>query len=153
MVKFENTEAKISIDEINNLEKTIGMTLPKDYREHLLLYNGGQCFPNEFSFKEDNKLTDSCIDWFLAIYDGEYDNLINYIDIYKLDEQRIPTNLIPIAHDPGGNLICISCDGDDKGYIYFWDHEREVDCTTNNNYTNVHLISESFKGFIKSLKT
>ncbi|WP_394370020.1 SMI1/KNR4 family protein [Sphingobacterium micropteri] len=34
-----------------------------------------------------------------------------------------------MAHDPGGNLVCISCDSDDKGCIYFWNHENDLDYT------------------------
>jgi hypothetical protein len=111
---------------------------------HLLKYNGGQCEPNIFYFKERGKLTNSDIDWFLALYDGECDNLFNYLADYK---DKIPNHFIPVAHDSGGNLICLSCGKNDFGYVYFWDHE--YDKTGANNY---FIIAKSFNQFIESIK-
>jgi len=125
-----------------------------EYKNHLLKHNGGQCSPNVFRFYENGKLTESCIDWFLAIYEGEYDNLKEYIKTYKIDKKRLPVHMLPIAHDPGGNLICISCDSLDEGYIYFWDHENEVDynVTDDKDYSNLYFIAKSFEEFITGLK-
>lgn len=154
MIEFTETEASIKLSDIEVIEKLVGLELPQQYKEHLLNYNGGQCFPNVFSFREEGNLTDSCIDWFLAIYDGEYDNLKKYIEIYKSDTKRMPTQLLPIAHDPGGNLICISAGKNDYGYIYFWDHEKEVDYkdSSDENYANLYLIAHSFEEFLGGLK-
>jgi hypothetical protein len=154
LVTFSNTEPLINIEEVLEVEKYIGLNFPKEYVDHILLYNGGQCDPNVFKFNEKGVLTESCIDWFLAIYEGEYDNLKNYIDTYKLEEKRLPYQMIPIAHDPGGNLICISCIGQDVGFVYFWDHENEVNykVSDDSNYSNLFLIAESFNEFISNLK-
>lgn len=153
MVVFLGTEAKIDLANIREIEGLIGFELPTEYAAHLLRYNGGQCTPNMFIFQENGRETKSSVDWFLAIYDGEYDNLKNYIQIYKLEDKRLPDHILPIAHDPGGNLICISCNGDDKGYIYFWNHEEEIDysMSDNSDYSNLYLISNSFESFINGL--
>lgn len=145
---FSQTEHLLRYTQIEEIEKLVGLIFPKAYKDHLLKYNGGRCVPNIFSFEEDGKITESDIDWFLAIYNGEYDNLKTYIEIYKLEESRLPIRILPIAHDSGGNLICISCMGDDTGYIYFWNHEREFDFCTENLY----LISISFQDFVDGLK-
>lgn len=154
MVRFSQTEAQISLAQINEVEFSVGLNFPNDYKEHLLKYNGGKCIPNVFSFYENGKVTQSGIDWFLAIYDGEYDNLKDYIITYKVEEKRMPSHLLPIAHDPGGNLICISCGGDDEGCVYFWDHENEVDYTESDDsdYSNLYLIAGSFNEFISGLQ-
>jgi len=154
MVRFERTEASIGQMQIEQIQKLARLSFPKEYRDHLLKNNGGQCIPNIFSFNENGKVTSSCIDWFLAIYDGEYDNLKNYIEIYKISKKRIPSNMLPIAHDPGGNLICISCDGDDVGSIYFGDHEKEIDYSIvrDLNYSNLYLIAKGFNKFIDELR-
>ncbi|MCD9017906.1 SMI1/KNR4 family protein [Parachryseolinea silvisoli] len=127
MVAIFQPEAKLDVLQIEEIEKIVGLRFPDDYKEHLLEFNGGQCDLNIFVFDEDGKMSESSIDWFLAIYEGEYDNLRSYIEVYKVLEKRMPSNMLPIAHDPVGNLICISCDGDDFGRVYFWDHEKEVD--------------------------
>jgi SMI1-KNR4 cell-wall len=56
--------------------------------------------------------------------------------------------LIPIAEDDGGNLICISCSDNDKGKIYFWNHEEENE---DDLTANLYFVSNSFNEFIDSL--
>jgi len=154
MVEFSETEQPLTTHEIENIERFVGLNFPNEYKKHLLKFNGGRCLPNIFTFIENGKVTSSCGDWFLAIYDGKYDNLKNYIENYKIEEKRLPDHMLPIAHDPGGNLICISCDGDDSGMIYFWDHETEVNYEISNDsdYSNLYLIAKSFDEFINQLK-
>lgn len=153
MVVFAQTESPLSLSQIEEVEEFAGLNFPKEYKDHLLKYNGGQCVPNVFSFEENGEITNSCIDWFLAIYDGEYDNLKTYIFTYKIEKKRLPQNLLPIAHDPGGNLICISC-GNEEGRIYFWDHEKELDynIVDDNDYSNLFLIANDFNEFLDELK-
>ena len=153
-VIFSKTEATISLFQIEELENFFGFIFPDEYKKHLQKNNGGQCTPNMFGFNERGKQTYSSIDWFLAIYDGEYDNLEDYIITYKVKEKRLPSHILPIAHDPGGNLICISCGNNDYGYVYFWDHESEVNynISNNNDYGNLHLIAKGLNEFIDSLK-
>ena len=82
------------------------------------LHNGGRPVPNQFRFKkEQGPYTDSIVDWFLAIYEGEYDNFEQYFQTYKIEDDRVPEHLVPIAHDPGGNLVCISVSGSDVGAV------------------------------------
>jgi hypothetical protein len=141
MVEFYKTKTPIGEQEIIEIEKLLDYSFPDEYRNHLLKYNGGRCKSNVFSFIENNKKTESQIDWFLAIYDGKYNNLQSYIDIYIIEQRRLPEYFVPIAHDPGGNLICIASN---SGFIYFWDHEKEGE-------DNVYFISDSFNHFIDNL--
>lgn len=154
MVIFSQTESQLNSIQIEEVEKYVGLDFPNEYKNHLLKYNGGQCNPNVFKFKENGKLTESCVDWFLAIYDGEYDSLKEYIKTYKLDEKRLPLHMLPIAHDPGGNLICLSCGAEDIGHIYFWDHEIEVNygISSDIDYSNLPFIAKGLNEFIDNLK-
>lgn len=115
MIEFFDSEISISNSDVDELEATYNVKLPTLYRNHLLQHNGGRCRPKTFTFIENGQESSSEIDWFLALYKGEFDNLIKYIQMYKIDEQRLPERLFPIAHDSGGNLICISCSGSDFG--------------------------------------
>lgn len=156
MLIFSETEENITLSQIEEIEQYVGLIFPQQYKEHLLKHNGGRCEPNVFEFITDTgKLNSSCINWFLAIYDGNYDNLKGAIESYKIEEKRMPIHILPIADDPGGNAICISTSGADEGYIYFWDHEQEVDYTISDDsdYSNLFFIAKSFNEFLSSLKT
>ena len=59
---------------------------------------------------------------------------------------------IPIADDPGGNAICLGMSGNERGKVYFWDHEMEADEGDEPTFENVYLVAESFASFLKSLK-
>ncbi|TKG87913.1 SMI1/KNR4 family protein [Puteibacter caeruleilacunae] len=150
MVDFFETEHKLTLDQIENVELKFGINFPDEYKSHLLKFNGGRCKPNKFSFNENGKTTNSILDWFLAIHDGKYDNLIRYYNRYKREEKRLPDPIFPIAHDPGGNLICMS---EKDGKVYFWDHEKEVNYLVedDDNYSNLFLISNSFEEFLDAL--
>jgi cell wall assembly regulator SMI1 len=154
MIVFNQTESQLKIEQIEEVEKYVGLNFPNEYKDHLLKFNGGQPTPNIFKFNQNSRENLSNIDWFLAIYDGEYDNLKKEIEMVKIEEKRMPEHMLPIAHDPGGNLICISCDYEDKGHIYFWDHEKEVDYSVSDDrdYSNLYLIAKSFNEFINGLK-
>ncbi len=153
MINITETEKQISISDINEIEKEFNLKFPTQFVGHLLKFNGGKPKPNAYDFIENGKKTSSDLDWFLAVYDGQYDNIIKYLGIYKKDSKRIPTHFLPIGHDSGGNLVCISCGEKDYGYVYFWDHENEIDYDVFDDYEykNIYLISKSFDEFLNSL--
>ena len=143
-------EEKIGIEDIERLESRLDFEFPEEYKQHLLKHNGGRCEPNLFFFSEDGKKSSSDVDWFLALYDGEFDNLETFFRDYKIDEKRMPVNIFPIASDSGGNAICMD---KENCSIYFWDHEKEVDynISPDEDWSNLYFISDSLKDFIDSL--
>jgi len=152
MIEIRDSEASLTDADICNVEKKIGILFPAEYRNFLLLNNGGRPSKTLFAFrKADGHSSESCVDWFLAIYDGKYDNFESYYATYKINQARIPFHLVPIAHDPGGNLICISVSGSDCGAVFFWDHENEAPGVQAPSYDNVYLIEDSFNRFLHSL--
>ena len=153
MVEVFKSELTIGETEIIKIQELLNLTFPESYKNFLLKNNGGKCNPKVFSFFENNRKTESYIEWFLAIYSGKFHNLKKYLLNYKLEEKRMPTHIFPIAHDPGGNLICISCSGVDIGSIYFWNHELEVDYSQvdDSDYLNLYLIDENFQFSLNKL--
>ena len=148
MIEFRECKKDIGLNDLKRVENLLGDLLPQDYKDHLLKYNGGRCTPNTFIFEENGEVTESDIDWFLAIYEGEYDNLENYIKTSKMDEERLPKEFIPIAHDSGGNLICIH-NVNEK--VYFFDHEREESYKDLNLEGKEYLIANSFSEFLENV--
>ncbi len=78
---------------------------------------------------------------------GKY-NLLRYAQLFK---DRIPPNLLPIGHDPGGNLVCISVGGNDHVTVYFWEHEFEVGECELPSYSNVYFVADNFHAFLETL--
>jgi len=135
----------ISANTIESIETRLSIELPTSYRMFLEKYNGGYPEPDGFMFKDES--SGSSVDRFLGIDVGPHSNLENYLAVY---DGRIPINMFPIAHDPGGNLVLICLSGNKKDKIYFWDHECEADGWEPDK-SNVHLVADDFDEFISSL--
>ncbi len=86
----------------------------------------------------------------MSVEKGGHSNFESYFHRYR---ERMPSNLIPIAYDPGGNLVCLSTKGKDEGSVYFWDHENEaaVAGAPQPYYDNLRLVASSFGAFLASL--
>lgn len=69
---------------------------------------------------------------------------------YQALSKRIARDLLPVASDGSGSLICIALSGDDRGVVYFWDWYREE---APPSYKNLSFIAESFSQFLEELTT
>jgi hypothetical protein len=124
----------------------IGDRLPDPYRRFLLTHNGGTPDPAGFVYADESgPYTDSEVARFMGIGDTNYD-LEEWSEIYR---GRMPEELLPIAVDPGGNVICLAIAGANRGAVYFWDHEAESDPPT---WSNVHRLADSFDAFLANLQ-
>ncbi|KZL15445.1 SMI1 / KNR4 family protein [Pseudovibrio axinellae] len=149
MAKAVILDASTGLDEagLATLEKKLGLALPADYRSFLSQQNGGRPVPECFSFLDDDgPYSDSLVDWFLSVGTDDPSDLLDYCSMYVEDE-RVPSHMLPIAHDPFGNLILLSLSGDDAGAIYFWDHENEGDA----DYSNLNYIGKNLDHFLERL--
>ncbi len=155
MVTITNSKPKTNIRHIEELERYVNLVFPEQYKAHLLRFNGGRPRPNIFTFLENGTLNSSDVHWFLAICDGTWESLRWNIDVLKINQKRMPSHVLPIGDDSGGNAICISCRGRDSGMVYFWDHEREVDyrVSDDGDYSNLYPIAQSFNEFLEHLVT
>ncbi len=127
-------------------EASRGFRLPSEYREFLLATNGGKPEPCAFQLAlRSGPYTDSIVHWFLGLGDTMAASLESFA---ALMAGRMPAELLPIAPDPGGNLVCLGVKGDVRGKVYFWDHERE---RTPADWSNVDLVADSFDAFLRGL--
>ncbi len=142
---IRDSSGTTDLSEIERVEQLAGARLPSEYRNFLLRHNGGYPDPDGFLFKD---LSDgSSVDRFLSIGSGEHSNLEKYLITYQ---GRFPVDFLPIAHDPGGNLVLIGTSGGHSGKIYFWDHEYEAD-GSEPDMSNMHLVAQSFSEFLNGL--
>jgi len=159
---FTRTRGTLTEEMITKAEKKLGITLPEDYKAFLMRNNGGHTKPEMlFDFFDGTCENDntSVIRRFFAIYpesveEGElpcrkdiYDDLI-YNCLCMRDEEIIPLDIIPIADDPGGNVICMNVSKENGGKVYFANHEFEDDDT---GYLWMDEIAPSFTAFLEKL--
>jgi len=148
MQVFESKEA-LRPERLEEVERDLGSPLPDDYRAFLNEYNGGYPEPDGFLFDRNGVPSKGMVDRFLSIYSGESSNLERYLKTYK---GRMPANLVPIAKDPGGNLVVVSISGEDANTVYYWDHDEEAEDGEAPTYRNVYFIAPNFTVFLESLQ-
>ena len=132
--------------DIQVVEKRLSGTLPSDYVDFLVKWNGGRPEPSAFSFEESGRVTSSEVQCFFGVCDNRNYGLVRNLDIY---DGRVPAGCCPIACDPLGNLLLLSVVGPDRGTVYFWDHERE---SGEARMTNVSKVASSFTQLVNDLK-
>ncbi|NWJ46824.1 MAG: SMI1/KNR4 family protein [Chloroflexi bacterium] len=133
---------------IQQAEKELGVQFPDSYCAFLLEHNGGHPLQSSFPLTEELLTPRGSIHWFFCIDKSSVYDIRKKMRTY---EDRVPSNFLTIAADPGGNLICISFKGVDAGKVYYWDHEGELDKSSVDSYENVYLIANTFEEFINSL--
>ena len=134
-------------EDVAEFEKQLKTSLPADYRQFLLTHNGGM--PEASVFRINYELGEGIVNDFFGLHDGP-----NYASLrwhQEISRGRMPDILLPIGGDPGGNLICISLGTEDKGAIYFWEHEFEGDEGEEPIFDNVYRIADSFSQFLNEL--
>ena len=129
--RFQNNNSEARICE---LEKHYNFTLPKQYRNFLCKYNGGDT-PNT-DYKAGRASTPV-----RAFYGfGEVDYSFDKMDLRQWIENRV----FPIACDMFGNEFVISVNEADFGSVYFADHEKGY---------KKSLIGADLKQFIAKCKS
>ncbi|MDC3959508.1 SMI1/KNR4 family protein [Polyangium jinanense] len=150
-METENPHGATSPEEIAGFQARWSVVLPAEYREFLLKSNGGWPEPDTFVVPGWHGQA-SMLDAFFGIHHGrETERLDRAMEVY---DARIPGDLIPIADDAGGNVVCIGWKGKRRGKIYFWDHEDELDeqGLSRQDYRNVYLLANSLTEFLNNLR-
>jgi hypothetical protein len=145
--RMEETLRQLAPDDIDALERRVGLRLPDDYRVFLLKYNGGRPVPSGFPIEGLANNPFGAIHFFFGVEDPLEGYNIGWHR--NVTPGRLPDNLLPIACDHCGDLICLSLYGDDAGAVLFWDWHTEP---PEPSYDNVFRIAGSFSEFIDSLR-
>jgi len=144
-LNYDFTYQPLVSQDLEAFENEYDINLPEDYKEFLLLNNGGKPSKRRF-MTADGSITSSVM-LFLPISKGTDSNLGSFYDKY-CRSKIVPSNLIPIGVDPADSLICLTISEQDK--VYFCDMDYfEEDNELKDEY--VKLISEKFTFFLNSL--
>jgi hypothetical protein len=132
---------------IEEVQTASGASLPPDYTAFILAA-GRTCRPiNRRLFNAEGHDGSVVSLFFGSDHEGTYDLLSNLVG-YR---GRIPSTLLPIGCDPGGNMVCLGIAPPDSGKVFFWDHENE-NMAGPPWRENVHKIADSFTEFMDKLK-
>lgn len=137
---FECRESEVSDVEIEQLEKTLSISLPDDYRYYLKTYGA--------------------IEWDNGIVPGlpdENDELREYKDLYTRNEsyRKDYASRERFKNVPDTGLIIDKYDGGGYYFLYCKGHEREgqVAWHLDENWGNENAYWESFTDFLSYLVT
>ena len=140
---FSKTQKTITREEIDEIEKSLGITLPQELLEHYLKYNGGvpekPCFYSEESDVEIEIQSFSPLKY-------SNDDLRTLEEKYVLFKEKsdLMTRYLPFANDYGANRICIGLENG-KIYVVYMDLGEITD-------DSVVLLADSFNEFIDGLE-
>jgi len=126
-----------SIDIIESVEHRLQITLPEDYKQFVLKYDGG--YPNPNHFKVDGKV--EIFNNLISLDENEHDNIYEVLEDLK---DRLGDHLIPFAEDGFGNLLCFDYSANKN--IVFWDHEKNY-----GDFKELPLVCFSFSSLIENL--
>lgn len=124
--------------ELATLEEHIGFSLPTDYRAFLLKTNGGV-------FHDNVVIGDAGVRGVLAVNAGQ-----KWADVkWNFDVTRdwIPSNLLPVASAPGGNVFAIKLDMPNAGQVYFLYLYQDIE----SDFGGLPLVAQSFTHFIDGI--
>lgn len=106
-----------TLQEVEALESQIGERLDEGYRRFLLTVGGGEPVDSEF---EVPRWGITLVHYFLGLgIGGPYDILSKRAAFAGI----LPPDAVPIASDPGGNLVCLGT-GSNTPEIFFWGHDQ-----------------------------
>jgi len=147
MIEIKESGEPLTEADIADFERYLGCPLPRDYRKFLLNHNGGTPEPDGFSLVYwGGKSEDDQVSFYgLGPSVREGHNLRWTQECFK---GRIPSELLPIGDDPGGNQLCLCIHGKQSGSVHFWDHELEHVPPT---YKNTAMLAPSFLEFVNGL--
>jgi hypothetical protein len=146
-MKIENPNPYGPLTEarLKKFEEVLGATLPADYRDFLLRYNGGVPSPSDFWLVKN----EDCRTLFgvYGLHDKEEENLE---ELRPNGEWGVPVTMLPIGNDGSSNEICVGIGGKDRGKVFFVDC-GEHDYDDPNSRQGITKIADSFSEFLKKL--
>jgi hypothetical protein len=94
----------ITLAELDTFEQSLTGTLPSDYKQHMLQYNGGIVSPDDLVHVNYPEYTDTGLSYLLPIKYGSntIESTIQALSAF------LPSNYIPIGKNLGGGYVIMS---------------------------------------------
>lgn len=143
-----NPHGELSSETLDAFVARAQIQLPSEYREFLLLYNGGRPIPSFFWIRpqEDG----STMQQFFGLHEGPQHLCI---ETYVGEERYgIPQSMVPIGDDGTGNFICMGVGQYNLGEIFFLDHDAHP-YQTPDSMEGITRLAGSLGEFLDNLAT
>lgn len=134
-------------EEIFKLEEEVGFTLPNDYKEFLINFNGGVPEVKYSTFKL-NELEENI--GLQVLYGLNLEENLDLREWYEEYEDDLLDDCLIIGHGIGFGFIVLVNSPEISG-VYFWDNSFELENSSEDE--NIYKISDTFKEFIQELKS
>jgi cell wall assembly regulator SMI1 len=138
-VEYVRREPPASAELINRLEQRVGRPLPPEYRDYLREQDGGRLDNNS-----------RAINTIFGI--GDVPEWASMWDVLETYSERVPDWLLPVADDAFGNLYAVSLRNEDRGSVWFWNHELEADEGEAPTEENLKSMAATWPAFLASLE-
>jgi cell wall assembly regulator SMI1 len=143
-LKFTDAGGELTVDDIDQAEKTLGFPFPHDFRQFLLSTNGGRLTDYHVVRIE------ACDDDVLMHYFLEIGGDSCIVSAYKDLSDELPKGFIIFATDPGGNKFLMDLSAGEPTGIYYWDRVRHF--RRSKKKANTYQIADSFTEFLEKLR-
>jgi hypothetical protein len=131
-----------TLDQIAFVENLIGAKLPSSYIAFLMFSNGGYPELDTFYDTTEGSGEEWAVDHFLHI-SSDLDSTNNVVWQYQHRWSGAPKEILPIADDGLGDLICLDLTELGKGRVIVWVHD-DPDLP-------IVEVADSFEEFVDSL--
>lgn len=152
------SEAKVQA-----IESLLGTRLPSDYREFLLVSNGGR--PDSVGAKGGTfkiawrgqswswAFEQARLEWLYTTNDVPNLSLAWVHDKHAFAQMRmlVPADTIPIGRDRGPNAVLLGIAGENRGKVFFWVSDYAAE-DGEASYENVGFVADSFSDFLQALE-
>lgn len=115
-----------SMEEISRVEDKLHAPLPPSYRYFVEHYGGVMLGNDDFFPVAPIAERCPCGDETRpeSFYGLDESFRYSVFEALATFANRLPTGVLPISHDAGGNQICLDVGGAFPGTVFFWDHEQ-----------------------------
>ncbi len=148
-VEFTSSNTPVTEEQVRAIETRLGVQFPVDYRTFLMTINGGA--PSRTRLRVLNTDYDVLFDWVYSVKEDRQSGDLEYQQEeiqFRMDD--IPTGLIDIAHDPGGNPFFLDTTGESGGGVLFFDGRGFFDPPQKRRL--LYQVATSFTELLESLE-
>lgn len=139
-----NKRSEIYEEDIKEVEKTFGVSFPKDFRDFIISYNGSSPTKKRLRFGESE---DETLKSLLSFSKNDESYIMT---IYNKCKSFLPCGVVPIAETESIDLICFDFRKDGSSYpsIVYWNYDLSV----MDDEDSIYKICRNFSELIEILE-